>query len=408
MRRPGSSTISRLAPGVALALAFAAGCAFEPRGALDDDAAAPDAPGDDVDAATTDALEPDAAPHQVAHVASADATLGSEDLVFDAAATIDTGALTVTGVTLPVGVELVAAAQSPSGPELALLRVRGLTLAEGVVVRAIGSRPLVILAETASIAGTLDAGARRDQPGAGGSGPRGGIGRGGDGVRDGSYADSGGGGGGFGQPGAKGGDASGAAGGEGGLAFGDPNLDLLLGGAGGGGASSSGCDATTAGAGGGALQIYARTSIEITATGAINAGGGGGGGGRSCSLQYLAGTGGGSGGAIYLQSPVIASAGILAANGGGGGGGASNDHGGPGGDGTATTARATGGTSGGATYGAVGGRGAAQVGDATAGDNGPSLGNGGGGGGGGGRIVVSYRDSLEEGTVSPSAVKRQF
>ncbi|HUQ05795.1 MAG TPA: hypothetical protein VM261_25010 [Kofleriaceae bacterium] len=382
-------------------------CSFQPSGAGSDDALVLDA-GDDGDAAPVVDAAIDAAPHDIAHVAAADETLGTADLEVSADATIDTTALSISDVMLPAGVELVAVAQDAGGPELAILRVRKLRILGGVTITARGSRPLVVLADIITIDGVLDAGARRERPGAGGAPPQMGVGHGADGSRDGLYADSGGGGGGFGQPGAKGGDSAGAGGGSGGDAHGDQVLSQLGGGSGGGGASTGGCDFTSPGAGGGALQLYARTAITIGVTGVINAGGGGGSGGKSCALQYLAGTGGGSGGAIFLQAPTITSAGVIAANGGAGGGGASGDDGGAGQDGTATTARATGGISGGDTYGATGGRGSARVGDASVGENGPSLGNAGGGGGGGGRIVFAYRDALTEGTTSPASFSFTF
>lgn len=385
---------------VVLAALHAVACSFTPSGAGDDDAG--DDGANDPDAGLAGDAGPDAAPHDIAHLVAADESLGSGDLAITADASLDTGALAIAGVTLPAGVELVAVAQDGGGPELAVLRVRDFSIAAGVTLTATGSRPLVVIAESIAIDGALDAGARRDMPGAGGSPAQMGAGRGADGVRDGSYADGGGGGGGFGQAGAKGGNGSGASGGAGGGENGDQALSQLGGGSGGGGAPTGGCDFTSPGAGGGAVQLYARTSITVGATGAINAGGGGGSGGKSCTFQYLAGTGGGSGGAIYLQSATITNAGIIAANGGGGGGGASGSDGGPGQDGSATTARATGGTSGGDMYGAAGGRGAARVGDATVGDNAGDLGNGGGGGGGGGRIVFAYQVMLTEGTTSPT------
>ena len=392
---------------VVLVALHAAACSFTPSGAPDDAAPEPDA-ADDPDATPIDDADVDAAPHDIAHVAGPDETLGTDDLALTADTTIDTTALEIAGVTLPAGVTLAASAQDGGGTELAILRVRAFSIAGGITVRATGTRPLVVLAETIAIDGVLDAGARRGVPGAGGAPPRMGAGRGVDGERSGAYADSGGGGGGFGQAGAKGGDAPGATGGGGGGAHGDEALSQLGGGSGGGGASTSGCDYTAPGAGGGALQLYARAAISVGVNGAINAGGGGGSGGKSCALQYLAGTGGGSGGAIYLQAPSVTNAGVIAANGGGGGGGASGSDGGAGQDGLPTTARATGGGSGGSAYGAAGGRGAARVGDASAGENGPDLGNGGGGGGGGGRIVFAYRDALTEGTTSPSSFSFTF
>ena len=385
-----------------LGLVLVAGaCGFNPSGGELGDG---DAAGDDPDA--TDEIvdaSPDAAPVDIHHVPAAAEMIGTGDLAITADVTVDTGALTVTGIALEPGVELVASAQDGGGPELAILRVRSLAVASSVTLRAVGTRPLVVLADTITIAGLFDAGGHRGEPGAGGSGARAGTGKGADGSRSGSYADGGGGGAGFARTGASGGEADNASGGAGGAPYGDAMLTELLGGSGGGATNTGGCDATSPGAGGGAVQLYAATSIVITATGAINAGGGGGSGGASCTFQYLAGTGGGSGGAIYLQAPAVSNGGVLAANGGGGGGGASGSAGGPGQDGSATTARATGGTSGGTSYGAAGGRGGSALGDATDGDNGPGLGNGGGGGGATGHIVIRHRDTPVDGTTSPAA-----
>jgi hypothetical protein len=89
-----------------------------------------------------------------------------------------------------------------------------------------------------------------------------------------------------------------------GSTYGDPTCVPLLGG------SSGGSGYSTSGAGGGAIQIVAKESIEVSATGVIDFGGGGG----------TFGSGGGAGGMILLESPTISIAGVLAANGGGGSG----------------------------------------------------------------------------------------
>ncbi|MBZ0233125.1 MAG: hypothetical protein K8M05_12410, partial [Deltaproteobacteria bacterium] len=59
-------------------------------------------------------------------------------------------------------------------------------------------------------------------------------------------------------------------------------------------------------------------------------------------------------------------------------------------------------------HGGGGGRGIRCGNSSTAGENGPSLGNGGGGGGGGGRIVFAYQTTLVEGTTSPSSFSFTF
>ncbi len=377
-------------------LTATAACSFVPAGGGSDDTA-----GEDAGIAIEVRDGPEAVT-DVVHVPAGEESVGTADLVVTDDVTIDTSALTYSG-TLPAGVTLTAVAHDGTGPELAILRVRAFTIDAGATVRAIGERPLVVLAASATIAGTLDVGARGGIPGAGGAAPAAGPGKGSDGQRSGSYADGGGGGGGHAMPGGEGGQGDGDGAGAPGPATGDPALAILAGGSGGGAVETDGCDPSTPGAGGGAVHLFARTTISIALGGAISAGGGGGGGGRSCALQYLAGTGGGSGGAIDLQAARIDNAGTLAVNGGGGGGGASAGSAGPGANGSAAVTRPAGGDSGGGTYGASGGAGGALEGVPTGGGDTGLFGNGGGGGGAPGRIVLRYRDAATRGTVSPDA-----
>ncbi|MBL8626633.1 MAG: hypothetical protein JNK64_35420, partial [Myxococcales bacterium] len=169
------------------------------------DAAGPDAPPDvDAPPAVIDAPPPDAPPAGVAHLDPADAVVGAADLrVMTGTVTIDTSALTISGIS-GSGVTVVAAAQVPAGPELAVLRLDALGVASGATLKAIGTRPLVIVARTASIDGTLTASAVGSVPGAGGAAAAMGPGRGLSGATA-SDNDGGGGGAGHGAAGGRGG-----------------------------------------------------------------------------------------------------------------------------------------------------------------------------------------------------------
>lgn len=306
-----------------LSLLLLGACGFDP-GTTGDASPGSDAP-DDVPVVASD---------DVVHVAAANETLGSADVVLDGA-TIDTSALTV-GADLPAGASFAVAAADDGGPELAILHARAFTA--GGEIHVTGTRPLVVLAEGIEISANFDLGGHGSTAGPGaytGAAARGGPG---DNV---SLGDSGGGGGGNGTAGAVGGKTTcggcpGAiiSGGVGGAAI---TSGQLVGGAPGGAsfaAAGTTCDVGAPGAGGGALLLYARTKITIS--GRVTAAGGGGRGGEKCTTpnNWLAGHGGGAGGTIVLQAPDIVNSGSLSANGGGGGaGGGQNGRGGSGDDG---------------------------------------------------------------------------
>ena len=429
-----------------------AACAFEPSGlepgaidaAADDGATIDGDPTDDggaidasvidgavidasvIDAAVIDAVPIDATPIDapgpvvdIIHVRAVDESIGAADLTIAGTVTITTSGTPSSSAPLPGG-SLVVVPQDGGGTDLVLLRVRALTIGAGAVLRATGSRPLVILAETALISGWIDGSASGGTAGAGALTV--GVGVGGSGGHVMQFSDGGGGGASFGGNGADGGDApcnfdcmpnQTAQGGGRGTTYGAANLTRLEGGSPGGHAfvpTNTQCPVGGPGAGGGAIQLYARTSIAIGAGGGIAAGGGGGDGGDRCDqpFNWLGGHGGGSGGAIYLQSSSVQNAGVLVANGGGGGGSAGQD--GDGSDGTSAgraAALATGGGSMG-QYSASGGDGAIQGTAAEAGGNGPDQGNGGGGGGGLGRIHVRSITAAVLGTTSPTATTSTF
>src|SRR5262245_8735897 len=90
-------------------------------------------------------VTPDGARATIPHVPPGHDNFGTSDLTLTSS-TIDTTALTVTGVVLPAGVTFDASPQNCAQcPELAILHVFALTVPTGSIVRVIGTRPLVIL-----------------------------------------------------------------------------------------------------------------------------------------------------------------------------------------------------------------------------------------------------------------------
>lgn len=368
------------------------------------DSKVPDSPPEeDVDAAPAVDAEP-AYPlilDPISYVPVEHFYLGTGDLVVgdtpNSLGTIDTWAMTIDGVTYPEKEAPIAfdwwwvdALDLNTAPQLAVLHVRSFTIPEGSFVRALGQyRALVVLAETITIDGILDAGGHWQEPGPGGLGSMSGYelhsdySSGARGTRTNSDLheyDGGGGGGALASPGASGGSAvvAGAPGRGLGGSGGEPVdgsvlLTHLLSGSGGGTSSSHNaystsmthCPAAKGGAGGGGVLLYARDSLRIGPEGGISVSGGGGQGGVAASCppggDTTGGGGGGSGGIVYLQSADIEIQGFLVANGGGGGGGAGaalGQSGHAGADGMFGTMPAPGGAPGG-PGGSTGGRGGA-------------------------------------------------
>jgi hypothetical protein len=255
-----------------------------------------------------------------------------------------------------------------------------------------GSRPLVLVAGTITVAGSLDLSSKQgvsDLGPAANSGqcvaptPPGGAAAGGGGP-----------GGSFQSAGGNGGNGNGGTGSSASPAVTAPNI-LRGGCAGTKGASALAGDA---GASGGVAYLVASTSITIT--GRINASGAGGEPGGLLS----GGSGGGSGGMLVLWAPAIdVSEGRLVANGGGGSSGADdNTVGDAGSDPEPETpgVQADGGSS--SSRGGAGGRGYATPTVATGGGLGDALNEGGGGGGGGGGFIRSNQPLT--GMISPPAI----
>lgn len=371
-----------------LALALTTGCGFSTPGTQQvegqTDAGAPDAC-----ATFSQQLDSCAA-------SGADLTLSGMNVI-----NTDTGILAAEGGPVTITSRLVTTATNAM--EVRAVYVGTLTLAANAQLRAVGARPLALIAsgkvyllQNALIdVSAGGAGARSTCPG----GPTKG--------EDDTLGAAGGGGGGFGAVGGFGGNGNGDDGGSTGGNYGVAST-LPLGPLGGcaGAIGGTGADpGGDGGLGGGALYIVSASEIQLVDGAVINAGGGGGGGGKKLQSQYgdAGGGGGGSGGMILLEAPRLLSAGALAANGGGGGEGSGNGSAGKAGfAGRIDATRANGG-SGGSPTGTDGGRGGAGV--MTAGEppGGADAGGAGGGGGGVGFIRVMSPDRMLGAMVSPLA-----
>jgi hypothetical protein len=295
-------------------------------------------------------------------------------------------------------------AQVGGGPTVMVVRLRGLTVSTGHVIKITGDKPVIFLVAgnvLVDSSGKIDAGAIGKTAGPGGNVVSECAGQtGSDGLT--GSDNSGAGGGSFGTLGGKGGYGNGGtpAGGNAGALSTDTDLQPLRGGCSGGkgGDDNASSAATRPGAGGGAFEISASGTITIgtgTNAGYLTSNGGGGEGQPNNSgCHGDGGNGGGSGGAILVVSPALASFGTngtTRVHGGGGGGGTECGASNPGQDGhQVDNTQANGGTGDNAA-GGKGGlcAGSACVTSAVAGAIGTnSLLGGGGGGGGGGRVQV--------------------
>ncbi len=313
----------------------------------------------------------------------------------------DTGILTAGG--LPVAITSQLVTTRTNAIEVRAVYVGALTMSANAQLRAVGSRPLALVA-TGNV--FLLQNALIDVS-VGGAGAMPACTLGASKGQDDTSGAAGGGGGGFGAIGGTGGngnrDGGPSIGGAPGVAS-----PLPLGPRGGCPGAHGGVGADPGGDGGvagGALYIVSATEIQLVDGAVINAGGGGGGGGKKAQSQYgdAGGGGGGSGGMILLEAPKVRSAGTLAANGGGGGEGSGNGSAGnPGAPATLTMMRAEGGKDGSSsgTDGGKGGAGAMTPGEPP---GGAQDGGGGGGGGGVGFIRVMSPDRALGALVSPAA-----
>jgi len=322
----------------------------------------------------------------------------------------DTGAITRMSDyadLMPIGVGFTTLGQGAGNPDIGVFSVTGLSVESGVTVQVVGTAALAFaVAGNVDIAGVIEASGGRAGIDVGGPGGFFGgkasacDGKGPGGGQAGSAAeDVGGGGAAHLALGGAGGARAAVDGGSSGATYGVNALIPLVGGSG-GGCGGGTTPRARGGGGGGAIQLSARGTIRVAATGRIDVGAGGGGGGAKDN----GGGGGGSGGAVLLEGGQIVIAGVVAANGGGGGAG-SNDTlaGNAGQSGNASAVPASGGvgdgegTSGGA--GGAGAAGAGGVGGSTSGTTGSD--NAGGGGGSAGRLRLRCDYISRPGTVSP-------
>ena len=257
----------------------------------------------------------------------------------------------------------------------------------GASVAAVGTRPLVLIAQTAIVIdGKIDVASHSPNIRGAASDPT--TCTAGTAA---TYSNSGGGGygGTFGGCGGNGRNGEAGAGGVSPTVAASPTT--LRGGCPG---SAGGVSPNTLGHGGGAVYLIAKGSIAIA--GSVNASGASGDGG---SNGDNGGGGGGSGGMIGLDAPAISVSGFVFANGGGGGEGGGGGTGNAGGE-SVGGAAAAGGT-GGATNGGAGGAGSVtSTLTGSPGANDANPGGGGGGGGGGGAGVIKVRGTLS-GVTSP-------
>lgn len=307
------------------------------------------------------------------------------------------------------------------GSEVLVVPLASLSLPVGNSLRVVGARPVVFaVAGDADIAGSIDASAAGNIPGAGGNADCGAAAGGGNDT-DSDDGAGGGAGAGFGSGGGDGGDGHQGAGGGSGLgANGDSSLVPLRGGCAGGrgGRGWNPDSGRHGGAGGGGLQLSAGGVLSVRGSAVIASSGGGGapGGGDEDG-----GGGGGSGGGLFIEASVVSidTAAWITAHGGGGASGnrTGGVNGQAGSDGLkASTSRAPGGAGG--SGAGSGGVGAVRGSGATDGGNGACH-NGscllifgdrgaGGGGGGGGRGRIRIRGDVScAGTgsarISPAA-----
>jgi hypothetical protein len=328
-------------------------------------------------------VPPDAAPDAAP---DAQQCFGSFVMVcFNRVADIPTGAKNLpTGADIDTDSPEVCDQQNNRKEDLCVLAGKGFVLPAGQMLRAHGSKPLVLLSlETMTLeamstvdvrstrmAAPQDRGAGANPPSCvNGMPPM---------MAGGGYGGS------FGGQGGTGEQFSGAPPNSGKAAPAvSPAPTMLLGGCPGGDGDSTG---GAGGGGGGAVALIAATSIQLLGT--VNASGAGGRGGPA---SKSGGGGGGSGGMIVIDSPSITAMGPLFANGGGGGqggtGGGAPVAGVDGGESNAPGTPAMGGPTGAeggaggmGSFGPIKPNGFGAVGGASA------IGGGGGGGGGAGFI----------------------
>lgn len=335
-----------------------------------------------VDAAATDAVAIDA-PSSDATTADASLCFG-KGIVRVCLAAAPTGQLTPPAT---INTSLTSTACAPTTNASAYCVVAAATITVTGMLRATGSRPLVLLAsEQIKVNAPIDVSSRRNTDPGAGADPA--VCNPGTAPATAGSTSGGGAGGSFTRLGGHGGDgASMSSGGLAGAAVLPASVTTLRGGC--PGQAGAGASRPPGGHGGGAVFLIAGNEIDVDS--AIGAGGQGGGG---APVMAQGGGGGGSGGMIGFDAPkiVIGNGAAVFATGGGGGEASSNSNlGNPGAD-ASSTAAAPGG-SGGNTNGGDGGAGSTGnptvgINDGTTGSGVTDVGGGGGGGGGAGLILA--------------------
>jgi hypothetical protein len=289
-------------------------------------------------------------------------------------------------------------AQTGGGPNVLVIRLRGLMVTGRHVIELAGTEPVIFLVDgdvTIDSGGQIDASANGNAAGPGGNSSACGTSAG----TSSTATSTGGGGGGFGTAGGYGADQNGNRGSAGGAVAADVTLRPLRGGCSGGSGASG---TNQGGAGGGAFEISAAGTLSIGATStAYLSASGGYSAGASTSVTSNGSAGAGSGGGILLASPVAAtfahSSTVRVHGGGSGSGHGLSATSNAGSNGSATTDTPAPGGAAPDVGGAAGAAGGLCAGTGTtcavsqAGSNGAQanvVADGSGGGGGGGAVQV--------------------
>ncbi len=329
---------------------------------------------------------------------------GTGSLIKPCFVTLPTGTVNLTGTINTDSDSRCVVQKQTGGPDVCMIGGNDLNVT--AMLRAIGSRPLVLVAvHDLTVSAVLDVSGDATMPAAGantgnciGTGP---------GAAS-MGSPGGGGGGGFGATGAAGG--NGANGAIGGAAGTTSMPTFVRGGCDGGTGGMNGNLLGGAGGGaGGSVYLVAGNSIEIASGGAVAAGGGGGAAGGAAPGSGKGGGGGGgaSGGLVGLDAPTVGVDGNVWATGGGGGGGATNTATGV--AGATGNASNTAGGQGGGGGGGNGGNGglnnvpplAANGQPATCTPSGSVYCGGGGGGGGVGVVWLNATNAVVTATIAP-------
>ena len=372
-----------------------AGCSFKSSVGASDGGSSPgtptgDGPGPDgmIDAAQIIDAMPDAYVTPPPCVSSTHAAFGSIAcaLALPPPLTVMQSTQVDTDSTGPNTEGLRCAPLTVTSADVCAIAADSITIPTGVIVAAHGTRPLVLLAHTIEIEGTVDVASHTGRtPGAASEmqGCQNNLRAVGSGGGQGGTFNA--------EPGGPGGAGTGMND-TGGPITASTGIGILRGGCPGGPSSDTTVVGNVARAGGAVwIAVDGDGVLTLGSTAIINASGAGGPRGEP-TAGHRGGFGGGSGGLIVLQAATLmldANAQIFA-NGGGGGGGADGTvtPGSPGADPVAATS-VPGGGAGATANPAAGGAGFPAPVDQRKGDDAIAASNGGGGGGGGAGVILT-------------------